>query len=89
MATSEIAADEGTARAARLGQLKAEADQHSVVGLHAKAASAHYARGEMHEGTGNDRAAAQAYKAACDHMGKHAEQFGCAQDCAFMQKGGK
>ena len=87
MASQKTAADQGTARAARLGQLKAEADQHSVVGSHAKAATAHYERGEMHESTGNDRAAASSYKAACDSMGRHAEMFGCAGDCGFMRRG--
>jgi hypothetical protein len=89
MASQIVANDAGTARASRLSQLKAEADQHSVVGLHAKAATAHYSRGEMHQVAGNDRAAAGAFKAACDAMGKHAEMHGCAQDCGFMRKGGK
>ena len=89
MASQKTATDEATARAARLSQLKAEADQHSVVGLHAKAATAHYERGQMHQESGNDSAAAGAYKAACDSMGKHAEMFGCAGDCGWMKGGGK
>jgi len=88
MASKKTATDEATARASKLSQLKAEADQHSVIGLHAKAASAHYERGEMHEAAGNDKAAAGAFKAGMESMGKHAEQFGCAKDCGWM-KGGK
>ena len=42
----------------------------------------------MHEAAGNDKAAAGAFKAGMESMGKHAEQFGCAKDCGWM-KGGK
>jgi exoribonuclease R len=87
MASQSTAADQGTARAARLSRLKAEADQHAVVGLHAKEATAHYERGEMHEETGNDKAAAAAYKAGMHAMGKHAEMFGCAGDCGYLKRG--
>jgi hypothetical protein len=83
-----ILSDEATARAARLGQLKADAEEHSVRGMHGKAAALHYQRGEMHEGAGNTGAALDAYKRSLDALAKHAHIYGAAEDCYWL-KGAK
>jgi hypothetical protein len=88
VAIEHTARDAGTERAARLGQLKAEAEQHEISGNHGKAAAAHHERGEMHEAAGNLGAAVDAYKRSLDALAKHALLYGAAKDCTWM-KGGR
>lgn len=87
MAHQKTANDQATARASRLGELKARADEHDSSREHAKAAGAHYERGEMHERAGNYKAASDAYKAAVHSMGRHAEANAVGSDCGWMRKG--
>ena len=87
MAQQKTANDQATARAARIGELKAQADEHEISGHYAKAASAHYDRGEAHLATGNHKAAADAFRAGMHAMGRHVEKHGIGSDCGWMRRG--
>jgi hypothetical protein len=80
-----ILSDEATARAAKFGELKAKAEEHSAVGMHGKAAAMHYERGEMHEASGNTGAAIDCYKRSLDALARHAHAFGAAEDCYWLK----
>lgn len=79
------AADASTARAVRLGQLKAEADQNAALGRHGEAAAAHYRRGEMHAAGGNLAAAVDCFKKSLDALARHAFVYGAAKDCFWLK----